>query len=45
LVLMHLVLLAMFVALISISFSLLVPHMSMLCNNFYCMFSCYILMN
>jgi hypothetical protein len=41
-VLMHLVLLVMFVAQISTSFSIPVPRMCVLYRNFYCVFSCYL---
>jgi hypothetical protein len=42
LVLMHLVLLARFVAQISTFLSILVPRMCVLYHNFYCIFSCYL---
>jgi hypothetical protein len=45
LVLMHLILLARFVAQISTSFSILVPHMSVLSHNFHCIYSCYLSLN
>jgi hypothetical protein len=40
--LMHLLLLARFIALMSTSFSVLVPCMCVLHHNFYCIFSCYL---
>jgi hypothetical protein len=45
LALIHLVLLARFVAQISTSFSVLVPRMCVLYHNFYCIFSCYFSLN
>jgi hypothetical protein len=44
-VLMHLVLLARFVAQISTFFSIPVPRMWVLHHNFYCVISCYLPLN
>jgi hypothetical protein len=42
LVLMPLILLATFLAQISVSFCILVPHMCVIYYSFYCIFSCYL---